>query len=151
MTTIIKRTITRLIINVTIITVLGYLTMCVLMRVLPLRHLMCYYSESMTWGPPQSFPFAFADLIYSQAAKTASVILGLCAGLMVTFLDLNGKKWWITFGCLCFAFVVVTFVILHLASAGWDSHYGVYFLDVLLCPLLLLGEIEGLVYLKGKI
>ena len=145
-----KGTAIRLIVNAITTTVLSYLTMLALMRVLPLRQLLGFASESMTWGPPQSFPFAFADLIYSQAAITSSIILGLCAGLMVTFLDINGKKWWIIFGSLFFVFVVGTLVILHLASAGWDRHYGRYFLDVLLCPLLLLIEVEILVYLKSN-
>lgn len=120
------------------------------MRFLPLRHLLGFASESIAWGQPQSVPFGFADLIYRCFAKAVSIIIGLCAGLMLTLLDINGKKWWIIFGCLYFVFVVCTLVILHLASEGLANHYGQYFLDALLCPLLLLGEIEILVYLMGK-
>ena len=92
-----KNTIITLIANVGVSTVLAFITMCLLLKFMPLRHLFDFASDSMNWGPAQALPFAFTDLLYITSGKIASIILGLSAGVMMVFIRLNSTKWWIAF------------------------------------------------------
>ncbi len=122
--------------------------MLVIMEIMPLRYLLGFAFESRNWGPPQSISFGVADYLYRVASGIASICIGLSAGIMVTFLNINTKKWWAIFGCLYIAFIIITLVILHRESVGWDSLYGHYYLDVLISPLVLLAEIEIIAYVR---
>ena len=75
-------------------------------------------------------------------------MIGIAAGLMLTYVRINSPKWWISFVTLYLVFIIGILIILHIASGGWDELYGKYFLDVLLCPLIMLIIIEMFAFIS---
>lgn len=126
----------RLLIRILIWTPISVLTMLLLLCVTPIR---ACFREGFTNLPVS---FIGADLQYMGAGLVIAIIYTIIGVAISTFFQVNSTKWWRYVSILYVVYVILIIIGLKVYMGGDFSQFVVLFLDVLLGPILFLGELE---------
>ena len=124
-------------INILIWTPISVLTMLILLCVTPIRA--CFWNSLANHLP---ISFIGADLQYLEAGLLIAIIYTIVGVTLSTFIQVNSAKWWLSMSILYVVYVILVIIGLKVYMEGDFLQFVVLFLDVLLGPILFMGELE---------